>query len=248
MKKTNKDAVSYSERVREIVSSPPHIATEFGTYLVLFILVLLFIMAKFIKVKDDYFIPVTIVAENPPVPIVSPLSGVPNVIVDNGEIVSQNQVLAEVSPARSTAFQIDSIKLENKIALRSPINGVINFGLTSRGSSWISKDSTILFVFPSNNKYYGVFSIDPDKINYLKLNKKFRIALSGNDGKNSNYLDCEIESIPDMPINGRKYVIYLKLFPQSNKSVMIKHMSSGNLLLTGEPTSLLAKFLKKTFR
>lgn len=105
--KNRKDEILYSEPVREIISDPPRRIVRWGTTLIFSALVLMAVLSWLIKYPDVIPAPVEITTMNPPVTLVSKLTGPINILyVKDGENVSSGQILAVME----TAASIDEVK------------------------------------------------------------------------------------------------------------------------------------------
>ncbi len=92
----------YSDPVREIMGNPPRRILRIGTSLLFAIFLLFLIFSWIIRYPDTIPSPVEITTVNPPVPIVSKLTGrIKNLYVSEKEEVSQGQLLAVMETAAS---------------------------------------------------------------------------------------------------------------------------------------------------
>jgi multidrug resistance efflux pump len=100
--KNRKPEILYSDPVREIISNPPRRIIRWGTTLIFTVLVVLLILSWLIKYPDVVPAPVEITTINPPVTLVSKITGrINNLYVKDGENVSQGQLLAVMETAAS---------------------------------------------------------------------------------------------------------------------------------------------------
>jgi multidrug resistance efflux pump len=99
---SRKPEILYSEPVREIISNPPRRIIRWGTTLIFTVLVILLILSWLIKYPDVVPAPVEITTVNPPVTLVSKITGrINDLYVKDGENVSQGQLLAVMETAAS---------------------------------------------------------------------------------------------------------------------------------------------------
>ena len=121
-----KPEIIYSEPVREIMGSPPRTILRWGTTIIFAVFILFLLFAWFIKYPDLIPSPVEITTENPPVTLVSKVSGIiKHLYIKDKENVQQNQVLAVMETAASieeisvlrnftdTINNADSLKINN---------------------------------------------------------------------------------------------------------------------------------------
>jgi multidrug resistance efflux pump len=100
--KNRKPEILYSDPVREIISNPPRRIIRWGTTLIFTVLVVLLLLSWLIKYPDVVPAPVEITTINPPVTLVSKITGrINNLYVKDGENVSQGQLLAVMETAAS---------------------------------------------------------------------------------------------------------------------------------------------------
>lgn len=102
-----KPEIRYSEPVREIMGSPPGNLLKWGTTIIFLVFILFILIAWFIRYPD--FIPaqIEITTENPPVTLVSKISGrIKHLYANDKGKISKGQILAVME----TAASIDEIK------------------------------------------------------------------------------------------------------------------------------------------
>jgi multidrug resistance efflux pump len=105
--KDKKPDILYSEPVREIISNPPRRILRWGTTFIFSVLALFLIFSWLIKYPDSVPAPVEITTVNPPVTLVSKITGhIIKLYVKDGENVSSGQLLAVME----TAASIDKIR------------------------------------------------------------------------------------------------------------------------------------------
>jgi multidrug resistance efflux pump len=113
-----KSEILYSDQVTEIISDPPKKIVRWGTVIIFSVIIFLIFMAWLIKYPDIIPAPVEITTTNPPVTLVSKISGrINKLYVKDGQKVSEGELLAVME----TAASISEFKL-----LRSAIDSVIN--------------------------------------------------------------------------------------------------------------------------
>ena len=90
-----KPEIKYSDPVREIMGNPPRKILLWGTSLILLVLVLSFLFAKFLKYPDLILSPIEITTEIPPVIHVSKVSGkIKDISVKDNDTVDAGKILA----------------------------------------------------------------------------------------------------------------------------------------------------------
>lgn len=102
-----KPEIRYSEPVREIMGSPPGRLLKWGTTIIFSVFILFILIAWFIRYPD--FIPaqIEITTQNPPVTLVSKISGrIKHLYVQDKSEVSDGQIIAVME----TAASIDEIR------------------------------------------------------------------------------------------------------------------------------------------
>lgn len=102
-----KPEIKYSEPVREIMGTPPGRILKWGTTVIFTVFILFILFAWFIKYPDLIPSPVEITTENPPVIMVSKITGrIKHLYVTDKGIVKNGQILAVMEMAAS----IDAIE------------------------------------------------------------------------------------------------------------------------------------------
>jgi multidrug resistance efflux pump len=97
-----KPEIKYSDPVEEIMGNPPGIILRWGSFTILIIFVLFILFAWFIKYPDLVPSTIEITTENPPVIIVSRISGtIKHLNIANKSMVMSDQVLAVMETAAS---------------------------------------------------------------------------------------------------------------------------------------------------
>jgi HlyD family secretion protein len=152
--KENKPQILYSEPVREIMGKPPRKIIVFGTSLIFVIFVLFFIFAWIIRYPDTIPSPVEITTENPPVTLVSKISGrIQHLYVKNKDYVAAGQLLAVME----TSASIQDILLLDKIldTLKTPVTlpEFTRLGELQEYYSLYRKNSADLKSFDMNDMY-----------------------------------------------------------------------------------------------
>jgi multidrug resistance efflux pump len=111
--KERKPEILYSDPVREIMGSPPGKILKWGTFVLLTVFVLFVFFAWLIRYPDTIPSPVEITTENPPVPLMTKISGrIKNLYVIEREKVKAGQLLAVME---TTASIKEIEQLENLI-------------------------------------------------------------------------------------------------------------------------------------
>ena len=106
--KENKSEIIYSEPVREIMGNPPSGILRWGNMVLFSVFVLFFIFAWIIKYPDTIPAPVEITTVNPPVTLVTKITGrIRYLYVENKDSVYSGQLLAVME----TTASIDEINL-----------------------------------------------------------------------------------------------------------------------------------------
>jgi HlyD family secretion protein len=155
-----KPEIKYSEPVREIMGTPPGRILKWGTTVIFSVFILFILFAWFIKYPDLIPSPVEITTENPPVILVSKITGrIKHLYVSDKGIVKNGQILAVMEMAAS----IDAIE-----TLRLFADTVANITALSPGSvpylSELGEIQTFFGTFFKNltdynnsvrNDYYG---------------------------------------------------------------------------------------------
>jgi len=108
--KNRKPEILYSDPVREIISDPPKRIVRWGTTLIFSVLVLLALLSWLIKYPDVVPAPVEITTVNPPVTLVSKITGrINRLYVKDGENVSPGELIAVMETAASIG-EIEKLK------------------------------------------------------------------------------------------------------------------------------------------
>ena len=110
--KEKKSEILYSEPVREIMGNPPSGILRWGNTVLLSVFVLFFVFAWIIKYPDTIPAPVEITTVNPPVTLVTKITGrIRYLYVENKDSVYSGQLLAVME----TTASIDEINLLKKV-------------------------------------------------------------------------------------------------------------------------------------
>ncbi|NLA49192.1 MAG: biotin/lipoyl-binding protein, partial [Bacteroidales bacterium] len=124
--KEDKAEILHSEAVREIISNPPGKLVRWGTAAISAVILIILIFAWIIRYPNVVPSPVMITTENPPVTLVSKISGrILNWYVSDGETVRTGHLLAVME----TAASIDQVR-----KLRESIEEIQDPGSISAGS------------------------------------------------------------------------------------------------------------------
>ncbi len=116
--KERKPEILYSDPVNEIMGNPPGKILRWGTTIIISVFVLFIIFAWLIKYPDTIPSPVEITTINPPVTLVSKMTGrIKHLYVKDRDIVSVNQLVGVME----TTASIDQIE-----ALKHTIDTIIN--------------------------------------------------------------------------------------------------------------------------
>jgi multidrug resistance efflux pump len=100
--KSNKPEILYSDPVKEIISNPPRRIIRWGATLIFSVFSVLMLLSWLIRYPDVIPAPVEITTVNPPVTLVSKITGrINKLYVKDGENVSQGQLLAVMETAAS---------------------------------------------------------------------------------------------------------------------------------------------------
>ncbi|HOF20664.1 MAG TPA: biotin/lipoyl-binding protein, partial [Bacteroidales bacterium] len=103
----NKTEILHSEPVREIISDPPGKLARWGTAAISAVILIILFFAWIIRYPNVVPSPVQITTENPPVTLVSKISGrILNWYVSDGETVREGRLLAVME----TAASIDQVR------------------------------------------------------------------------------------------------------------------------------------------
>ncbi len=124
--KNGKPEILYSDPVKEIISNPPGKIIRWGTAIIASVFLLLLILSWIVKYPDIVPAPIEITTENPPVTLVSKISGrINKLYVTDGETVSPGQKLAVMETAASISeiealkAVIDTVKKPEKLSALS---------------------------------------------------------------------------------------------------------------------------------
>lgn len=114
--KEEKPSIIYSDPVNEIISNPPRKIIRWGTTVIFAVFVVLITLSWIIRYPDVVPAPIEITTINPPVTLVTKITGrINKLYVKNGEIVSVGKLLAvmetaaDISQIRSLKTTIDTI-------------------------------------------------------------------------------------------------------------------------------------------
>jgi HlyD family secretion protein len=100
--KERKTEILYSDQVDEIISKPPARIIRWGTLIIFSVFVLLVTLASIIKYPDVIPAPIEITTTNPPVILVSKITGrINKLYVENGQNVSEGTLMAVMETAAS---------------------------------------------------------------------------------------------------------------------------------------------------
>jgi multidrug resistance efflux pump len=109
--KENKPEILYSEPVKEIMGSPPSAILRWGNVVLFMVFVLFFFFAWILKYPDTIPAPVEITTVNPPVTLVTKITGrIKYLFVEDKDSVSSGQLLAVME----TTASLDEIELLRK--------------------------------------------------------------------------------------------------------------------------------------
>jgi multidrug resistance efflux pump len=98
--KEKKSEILYSDPINDIISNPPGRMIRWGSTIILSVLVLLLMLSWLIKYPDIVTAPVEITTVNPPVSIISKVTGrINNLYVSDREKVKKGQLLAAMETA-----------------------------------------------------------------------------------------------------------------------------------------------------
>lgn len=172
-----KDKVSeilYSEPVKEIISNPPRKIIRWGTTIISSIFLLFIILSWLIKYPDFVSSPIEITTVNPPITLVSKISGrINKLYVTDGEKVIQGKLLAVMETAASIQelnllkSLTDTIKYPERISS----NSLFRFSELGELQPYYTSFLKSLSEFNNyiQNDYYGskIISIS-DEINSLR--------------------------------------------------------------------------------
>jgi len=117
--KEQKPEIIYSDPVREIMGNPPRKIVRWGTTIIFLVLVLFIFFAWIIRYPDTIPAPVEITTTNPPVPLVSKITGhIQYLYVHEREKVSTGQLVA-VMETTASIDEVDRLK-ETIDTIRDP--------------------------------------------------------------------------------------------------------------------------------
>lgn len=103
--------ILYSDPVREIISNPPARIIRWGTFVIALVFLLLIILAWIIRYPDIVPAPVEITTQNPPVTLVTKMTGrINKLYVSDREIVSSGHLLAVMETTASIP-EAEALKL-----------------------------------------------------------------------------------------------------------------------------------------
>lgn len=98
--KVKKSEIIYSDPINEIISNPPGRIIRWGSTIIFSVLLLLLVLSWLIKYPDIVTAPIEITTVNPPVSLVSKVTGrINNLYVSDGEKVKKGQLLAAMETA-----------------------------------------------------------------------------------------------------------------------------------------------------
>lgn len=124
--KNQKPEILYSEPVREIMGKPPGRILRWGTTIMISVFVLFILFAWLIRYPDTIPAPVEITTTNPPVTLVSKITGHINTFlvkerekVYGGQIVAVMETTAAINEIELLKQTIDTIKQPDVISYRS---------------------------------------------------------------------------------------------------------------------------------
>lgn len=155
-----KPEIIYSDSVNEIMGKPPAKFLSWGNLIILAVFVLMIFFAWLIKYPDEIPSPVEITTVNPPITILSKITGrIKNLYVRDKEAVLQGQVLAVMETAASVDEMkklhmfVDTINDPGALAI-SGLPGFIELGEIQQYWSSFRK-SLSDFVNYNINDFYG---------------------------------------------------------------------------------------------
>ena len=241
-----KPEIKYSEPVREIMGSPPGKILKWGTTIIFTVLILFILFAWFIRYPDLIPSPVEITTENPPVTLVSKITGrIKHLYVSDKGIVKSGQLLAVME----TAASIDAIE-----TLRHFTDTVTNVTSLSSGSVPEMSELGELQIFFGaflkslsdynnfiRNDFYGnrIKSVNDE----LKGLRTYLDRLKENEKLYSENLDLEISKFKrDSALSASK-TIPLSEYEKSRQALLRQRMdlqqvrleiSSKNIEITGK--------------
>jgi hypothetical protein len=121
-----KPKILYSDPINEIISVPPRRLIRRGTTLIFIIFLLLLVLAWVIRYPDIILAPIEITTVNPPVTLVTKVTGrINKIYIRDGEKVTEGKLLAvmettaSVSEIMTLKSAIDSVKKPSEINYQS---------------------------------------------------------------------------------------------------------------------------------
>ncbi len=120
---THPEDIALNERQElvQFIGRPPSVFLRFGITAIGCFVVILLVLAYFIKYPDVVTAKVMITTENPPIRVLTKASGrVSHLLVKNNDVVAAGQLLAVIE---NTADYRDVLKLEKQLASLNPVNG-----------------------------------------------------------------------------------------------------------------------------
>ncbi|HPR72265.1 MAG TPA: HlyD family efflux transporter periplasmic adaptor subunit [Bacteroidales bacterium] len=188
--KNRVNEIIYSEPVQEIISNPPAKIIRWGTAIIAFVFILLIILSWIIRYPDVVPAPVEITTVNPPVTLVTKITGrINKLMVEDGEKVMPGQLLAVMETAASLP-EIEMLKsiidTISKPAALFP-ESIPLFSQLGEIQSYYSSFMKALADYNSyvNNDYYGskIVSITEEITalqEYIKRMKAKEIIITDN--------------------------------------------------------------------
>ena len=156
---TKKNEIVYSEPVREIMGNPPRRILRWGTAIIFTVFIFFILFASIIKYPDLIPSPVEITTENPPVTLVSKISGkIKHLYVSDGQSLDSGNLLAVMETAASiTDIQSLRIFIDTSAKSSSEIVSIPDLkelGELQNFYSIFSKNTSDLASFVRND-FYG---------------------------------------------------------------------------------------------
>ncbi|MEN5055874.1 HlyD family efflux transporter periplasmic adaptor subunit [Sphingobacterium kitahiroshimense] len=240
-----KNTASYSERVREINSTPPNLFIKMGTYFGVFILLILLIGTKLVKYNNSNITTIQILSVNPPIPIKSLVDGKLITLVKDGEIVQQGEKLAEI--VQNGILMNDTISKNDSILklIISPYYGKVSFTKYSFGSQYVLANQEIFFVQPLNQKYYANFYLNQNALNEIKIGDHISINIDGFPKEKFGSIKGEISKISEFPDSENQFLVYVEINEKSLKQSHIKlsHNLKGSFVRNGSQMTIFEHFI-----
>jgi multidrug resistance efflux pump len=206
--KNQKQEILYSEPVREIMGKPPHRILRWGTTIMLMVFVLFIFFAWLIKYPDTIPAPVEITTTNPPVTLVTKITGhITSFFVKERENVKAGQLIAVME----TTASVNEIKL-----LRQIVDSIRRPELILYKSLPLFSDLGELQV------YYGTFLKNLSDFNNYVTNDFY--------GSKINSLNDEIIGIQEYI---RRLTVKEKLFSE-NQKIEAKKFKRDSSLFAGK--------------